>query len=296
MFECPRIRVQRAPSGCLAECCVLLTQIMLSTVDIQPSELARAAAAAEQAGFHTAFVYDHVSGATFDGHTVTDVWVSLAAIALATTTIGLGPLVVNTSVRHPAHINAAVASLQELCKGRLVVGLGAGSGPESKFGDEFTNLGIELAGAAERRAKLVDTITALRRIWNVPNAGSDHTVSEEPAAPGMPIPSAIPRIIVGSNGPKVAAIAGQYADEMNVHYWEKDIPGLLDAARNAATNAGRSASPAFSVETPYTDEWLDPDSESRHRLTSYGVERIQLQWNSGIGIDAIVGAGHRLRN
>lgn len=297
-----RLRGEFLPSNpgakrCLTECCVLLTQIVLSTVDIQPSELARAAVAAEQAGFHTAFVYDHVSGATFDGSTVTDVWVSLAAMALATTTIGLGPLVVNTSVRHPAHINTAVASLQDLSGGRLVLGLGAGSGPDSKFGDEFTNLGTLLAGAVDRRAKLVDTITSLRRIWSVANPGSRSTANDEPheASLGMAIPSEIPRIIVGSNGPRVAAIAGQYADEMNVHYWERDIPGLLDAARQAAKEAGRTTPPAFSVETPYTDEWLDPASASRQQLSDYGVERVQLQWNSAIGIDAIIQAERRLR-
>ena len=53
------------------------------------------------------------------------------------------------------------------------------------------------------------------------------------------VPSPIPPILVGANGPKMAAVAGRHADGVNVHSWESDLAGLVAVARHAATAAGR---------------------------------------------------------
>ena len=40
-----------------------------------------------------------------------------------------------------------------------------------------------------------------------------------------------PRIIVGANGPRMAELAGTYADAVNFHSWERDLPALIGIAR-----------------------------------------------------------------
>lgn len=55
-----------------------------------------------------------------------DVWVTLARVAEATRTLGLGPGVLVPSLRHVATTAAAIATLEALAPGRLVVAVGTG--------------------------------------------------------------------------------------------------------------------------------------------------------------------------
>ena len=75
---------------------------------------------AEQLGYHTAWCYD--SPALYP-----DVWVTLALAAQRTDRIRLGPGVLVPSLRHVMTNAAAVATLEALAPGRIVVGVGAGA-------------------------------------------------------------------------------------------------------------------------------------------------------------------------
>src|SRR5215475_11212535 len=57
-----------------------------------------------------------------------DCWAALAASALATDRVALGPMVTNPYSRHPAATAAAIASVHELSDGRAFLGLGVGAG------------------------------------------------------------------------------------------------------------------------------------------------------------------------
>src|SRR5688500_8893066 len=50
----------------------------------------------------------------------------LTAVAMATETLRLYPLVFNNDLRHPAVLAQEIASLDRLSDGRVVVGIGAG--------------------------------------------------------------------------------------------------------------------------------------------------------------------------
>jgi len=75
---------------------------------------------AEELGYHTAWCYD--SPALYP-----DVWVTLALAAQRTSRIRLGPGVLVPSLRHVMTNAAAVATLEALAPGRIVVGIGAGA-------------------------------------------------------------------------------------------------------------------------------------------------------------------------
>src|SRR5262245_28095418 len=95
------------------------TDIVLNPIDISAPVIVEAARRAESAGFQAVWTYDHISAVAFRGSTTLGVWAVLSAVASATERVHLGPLVINTVARHPAHIAVASATLQELSGGRF---------------------------------------------------------------------------------------------------------------------------------------------------------------------------------
>jgi alkanesulfonate monooxygenase SsuD/methylene tetrahydromethanopterin reductase-like flavin-dependent oxidoreductase (luciferase family) len=267
--------------------------LVIHPFDISAQHFVRAAQLAEEAGFDGVWTYDHISAVSFRTTASLDVWSMLAAAAVGTTNIELGPLVINTTVRHPAHIAVAAATLQDLASGRLILGLGAGSGPEQNFADEMRMVGLTAHDAATRRTTVIETIGFLRSLWNggTSFAGSQFQLNE-PAAIVQPKPA--PPIVVGANGPKMAALAGTYADMVNLHSWERDIEHLATVSRNHAEAAGNTSF-ALTVEGPHTDHWIDPSSDVRALVHNLGVQRVMVQWSMANGFDAIGRAGRRLR-
>ncbi len=252
-----------------------MTDIVLSPIDVRASVVIEAAVAAEHAGFEAIWTYDHISGISFRGRPVLDVWTVLASVAATTTRVGVGPLVINTIARHPAHIAVAAATLQDLSGGRVRLGLGAGAGPESPYSRELAMVGLPVLSAPERRQRVVDTITFLRSAW-----------SRDSVYEGMVLPDPPPPIFVAANGPKMAAIAGAHADAVNFHDWQRDLPGAVTAAVVAAKEAGNDDF-RVTLEVPFEEAWLRPDSDERQHVAALGVSRLMLRWSASIGVDAI---------
>ena len=82
---------------------------------------------ADEMGFDTGWVPDHFyagygdpAGPCFEAGTV------LAAVAARTRRIGIGPLVLSNTFRHPAVLANMAASLDHVAEGRFTLGLGAG--------------------------------------------------------------------------------------------------------------------------------------------------------------------------
>src|SRR5207248_6729970 len=96
---------------------------------------ARLARVAEESGFETVYVGD--SQMIWN-----DVWIALAACALATERVGLGPGVTNLVTRHPAVTANAATSLNMVSGGRAVLGLGAGDSAVRTAGLSPTPLAV----------------------------------------------------------------------------------------------------------------------------------------------------------
>ncbi|MGI5126227.1 LLM class flavin-dependent oxidoreductase [Pseudonocardia sp. CA-107938] len=124
-----------------------------------PIVLTRLAVEAEEAGWDGVFVWDHVN---WHGLAVADAWIALAAIAGATSTIRLGPMVTPLPRRRPAKVARETATLDRLSGGRLVLGVGLGS---DRFGSEFSALGEETDD--RRRAGMLDeSLAILAAAWS----------------------------------------------------------------------------------------------------------------------------------
>ena len=91
----------------------------------EPAVVARLAAEAEEFGWDGVFVWDHVAYRP-PVQAIADPWVTLAAMACATEGISLGPMVTPLPRRRPVVVARQTASLDRLCAGRLILGVGTG--------------------------------------------------------------------------------------------------------------------------------------------------------------------------
>ena len=116
------------------------------------------AAEAEEAGFDGVFVWDHVQYRAPVTH-VADAWVTLAAMAVATERVRIGPLVTPLPRRRPHVVARQATGIDHLSGGRLVVGVGTGrdSARElSAFGEELDD-----GTRGEMLDEALDVVTAL---------------------------------------------------------------------------------------------------------------------------------------
>lgn len=131
-----------------------------------------------------------------------DPWVILAAVAGATTTIKLGTGVTEPYARHPALIAMAMATLEELCPGRAVVGLGAG-------GPGFPPLGVVRERPARALPEAVQIIRGLLRGERVDLVGE--VLSFRGGSLNFKPLRELP-VYVAARGARVLASAGASAD------------------------------------------------------------------------------------
>jgi len=84
--------------------------------------------AAEEVGFDSLWVGDHLLYDLPTGLTrgPWEAWTSLAAVAVATSRVEIGPLVASTGFHAPAMLAKQAATVDAISNGRLIVGLGAG--------------------------------------------------------------------------------------------------------------------------------------------------------------------------
>jgi len=139
-----------------------------------PELVARLSAEAEEAGWDGVFVWDHVRWRepVVD---VADTQITLAAIASATESIRLGPMVTPLARRRPVKVARETATLDRLSNGRLTFGVGLGS---DRFGSEYSITGEELDDRA--RAQMLDeALEILQAAWSgevVRHRGEHYTV------------------------------------------------------------------------------------------------------------------------
>jgi alkanesulfonate monooxygenase SsuD/methylene tetrahydromethanopterin reductase-like flavin-dependent oxidoreductase (luciferase family) len=153
-----------------------------------PAVVVELAVEAESAGWHGVFVWDHISYRA-PVRAIADPWVTLSAVACATSSIRLGPMVTPLPRRRPAVLARQVASLDRLSRGRLVFGVGTGGDGAG----ELTATGEELDDRV-RGDMLDEGLSVLREAWSgevVRHRGAHYVVEgvsflPPPLQPGGP--------------------------------------------------------------------------------------------------------------
>jgi len=205
---------------------------LTGSVNLMPTgpaaQVAELAAEAERLGYRRCWVYD-------EGLVTRDVYVTLTAVAAATSTIKLGPGITNPFTRHPGVTANAIASLDEYSDGRAFLGIGAGGG-------------LTLGPLAIRRnrpltavAEMVDTT---RRLWSGATVDLDgRTVQYHAAAIESPRPDI--EIHLAGRGPRMIELASTVADGFYLSYIHKDFI----APMVAALRSGPSSSMTITYST-----------------------------------------------
>jgi alkanesulfonate monooxygenase SsuD/methylene tetrahydromethanopterin reductase-like flavin-dependent oxidoreductase (luciferase family) len=122
-----------------------------------PHLVAEVARDAEAAGWDALWVWDHIMRNPADPHA--DPWILLAAVALATTRIRLGPMVTPLARRRPSDVARQAVTLDHLSGGRLTLGVGSGSRTH-----EFEAFG-DPADLRTRAEMLDEGLTVITALW-----------------------------------------------------------------------------------------------------------------------------------
>jgi probable F420-dependent oxidoreductase len=168
-----------------------------------PNVGVRLAEAAEASGWNGVFIWDHL--AFVWGPPSADPWITLAAIAAATSRVHVGTAVTPVARRRPQVLANQVATLDVLSGGRVIFGAGLG-GSESEFG-KFG----EPTDPKERAAMLDEGLDLLQRLWTgeeVTHRGEHYTVDGVTLAP-TPVQKRLP-VWIGGNRPASLRRAGRW--------------------------------------------------------------------------------------
>jgi alkanesulfonate monooxygenase SsuD/methylene tetrahydromethanopterin reductase-like flavin-dependent oxidoreductase (luciferase family) len=252
--------------------------------------IADAALAAEAAGFDTFWTADHLAGEVMAAPAMPECFTTLGALAAVTSSIRLGPLVVNVANRPPVVTANAAATLQQVSGGRCVLGLGAGSAPGTKWSAERRAVGMEQpAKMSERHRLLLDTLDVIDELWSPTRRDDLRTFIA---------PSPRPPILLGVNSTTLARIAAQRTDGVNV-CGSADYAQEVVAAAVQERRAVRGTGEPFMVSVwEHFDERLlcgEPLDERVARWASWGVNRVILLMFRGVDLAAIDRAAAHLR-
>lgn len=203
-------------------------------------ELRAIARTAEQAGFDSIWLGDHLLYRYASGETrgPWEAWTTLAGLAEATERIALGPLVAATAFHHPFMLAKLAATVDEISGGRLVFGIGAGWNPV-----EFGALDAPFDHRVSRFEEAFTIVRTLLRDGYIDFQGEFFSAREaellpRPARPGGPA------LLIGSVGPRMLEATIPHVDAWNAWYADTGnapagIPRLRALVDDAVRAAGR---------------------------------------------------------
>ena len=238
-----------------------------------------AALAAEAAGFKTFWTVDHLAGDVMKAPDMPECFTLLGALASATKTIELGPLVVNVGNRHPAILANSAATMQQISGGRFVLGLGAGASPNSPFAAEQRAIGvIPPAKMSERHAVLINALDVMNELW---------ALNRRVELEKFPLPNLRPEVIVGVNSVALARIAGARANGVNIRASHERAGEILAAAQDAHKSSGINKPFTVSVWEHYDEALVSGDDARLDVWRSWGVDRAILLMFKSVDFAAI---------
>ncbi len=250
--------------------------VQLNPAKLRWPALRDLARAAEDAGYGAVHAYDHLAGVSIGGDRMLETFTVLGALAVATTTIELGTLVVNVNNRTPALLAVAAASVVAISGRHLYLGLGAGTSPTSPWSAEMHAVGQPVIGSlAGRHAHLEAALDVIERIYD-PARGDDLAT--------FPLPDPRPTTLVGVNSVQLAAFAGRRAGGVNVDWRGPRRDDLLDAAVTARGDRPGFLLTAWAYWAP---ELVDPDGDEHRAMIERGLDRLILVVPDGVGVDQI---------
>src|SRR5438874_2927114 len=192
---------------------------------------------ARAAGFTRLWVSDHLfNDADAVATDCLEAWSLLAALAVKTEGIRIGPMVSCQSYRNPALLAKIAAGVDQMSGGRLEFGIGAGWKEV-----EYRAYGYQFPEAGVRVTQLVETLEICTRLWRDDRAtyhGKYYRVDEADCSP-KPKQRPLP-IWIGGTKPRVMRIAAKWADWFNMSNPGTHEKDRLDVVRSGLEEACRA--------------------------------------------------------
>jgi len=236
-------------------------------------ELARQA---EELGFESLWVFDHF-------HTVPDPtdeitlesFSVLSALAMVTSRVRLGHMVICTAFRNPALTAKLASTIDVISGGRFEVGIGAGWKEDEwrAYGYGFPTIG-ERIDVFEEHLEVITRMLAPGHATYEGRHVHVHDAINEPRG----IQERIPLIVGGNGRQRTAGLAVRFADELNLVYiGPAETAARMADVRARCEAAGRDpATLRFSVYTR-DEEFLDPGQQRIDRIAAFaatGIDRL----------------------
>ncbi len=225
----------------------------------------------EQTGWDGVYFADHFmpngpDSTPLDGDTL-ECWTIIAALAALVPRLRIAPLVTSVTYRHPAVLAKIAAAADQVCGGRLTLGVGAGWQQ-----NEHAAYGIPLGSVRERLDRFEEAVQILRSLLTQPRTTFSGTYFQVQDAPAQPAPrqDPMPLLIGGSGERRTMRIAARYADQWNAWTTPELLAHKVSVLREHCEQAGRDPS-EIHVSTQAllylsTDEqWLKEKREAPSR-------------------------------
>ena len=171
--------------------------------------------------FETAWNFDHFYPIIGDGDgPCLEAWVTLSALAQATSRIRIGCMVNGVPYRHPALVANMAASLDIVSGGRLELGLGAGWNEQ-----ETEAYGIDLLPIGQRMDRFEEAVEVVDSLLSnefTTFRGKYFQLEQarcEPKGPQQPRP---PIVIGGAGEKRTLRIAARFAQHWNISFVTPD--------------------------------------------------------------------------
>ena len=197
-----------------------------------PTELLELGVLAEESGFDSVFVSDHLQPWRHHGGHAPAALPWLGALVARTSRVTIGTSVLTPTFRyHPGVIAQAFATLGCLAPGRIVLGVGSGESLNE------APLGIEWPEGKERFARLKEALQVIQDLWAGERVTYDGTYYSLHNAtvydrPDVPVP-----LYVAASGPAATRLAGRVSDGFictsgkgRELYTETLLPALAEGA------------------------------------------------------------------
>jgi len=243
-------------------------------------------------GYDTAWTFDHFfpilsdpSGPCFEG------WISLTALAAESSRVHAGVLVTGNTYRHPAVLAKMGASLDHVCGGRLIMGIGG-----AWFEMEHNAYGIPFYTVNERLNRLDEAAEITRRLWTekqITFDGRYYQLKDAYCEP-KPLQQPHPPIMIGGAGEKLTLkIVAKHADQWNTFGSPELFRHKIGVLREHCVAVGRNFD---DIEISWAGASLVTDSreEKDELLTRYAAYfgLTPEQYEKG----ALVGAASEVRD
>ena len=218
----------------------------------------------EELGFDSLWVWDHVLLGVDPHFPIIDSLSLLTAVGARTSRIKLGTGVLILPLRNPLLLAKQISSMDQLCQGRLLLGLASGW-----YKREFDSVGVPF----EKRGQLMDqNLTVMSRLWTEDLVVGEYLPHQMKGAVMFPKPYHKPRppILIGGYVDRVlkrAGVAGDgwltyfYTPESFTKSWKKVCDFAAEAGKDPKSLLNANQLPIMvgpsraAVEGPMM-EWL----------------------------------------